>query len=129
MRKGLIICILITLSISVSGYVYYQHNYVKTLMLSEIVGKTDNPLINIAIKLGDFDTGLTRHDIKQLIENKDYWLRRIKEVEAISDPTTKEHASYMLLDEMMEDPVLKKICSGILNLGSDVSLGLIEMIL
>jgi hypothetical protein len=98
-------------------------------MLSEIVGKTDNPLINIAIKLGDFDTGLTRHDIKQLIENKDYWLRRIKEVEAISDPTTKEHASYMLLDEMMEDPVLKKICSGILNLGSDVSLGLIEMIL
>lgn len=111
------------------SYYYYHQNYVETLTLNEIVGHTDNPLVNIAINLADFDTGLTRHDLKQLFENKDYWLQRIKEVEAISDPVTKEHASYMLLDEMMEDPVLKKIFSGILNLGSDVSLGLIEMIL
>ena len=129
MRKGLIICILITLSISVSGYVYYQHNYVETLMLSEIVGKTDNPLINIAIKLGDFDTGLTRHDMKQLSENKDYWIRRIQEVEAIQNSDLKEQASLTLLSEMMEDPVLSKICKGVLNLGTKSAFSLLEVIL
>jgi len=111
------------------SYYYYHQNYVETLTLNEIVGHTDNPLVNIAINLADFDTGLTRHDIKQLSENKGYWLQRINEVEAISDPNTKEHASYMLLDEMMEDPVLKKILSGVLNLGINVAFSLLGTVL
>lgn len=98
-------------------------------MLSEIVGKTDNAGINIAVNLFDFDTGLTRHEISQLNDRKDYWIARIKEVEAIQDNDQKTQASTQLLSEMMDDPVLKKICSGILNFGTDISFGLLETIL
>ena len=115
--------------LSGGGLFYYLHNYVETLMLSEIVGHTDNVGINIAVSLVDFNTGLTRHDIKQLQKNKDYWISRIKEVEAIEDTNLKGQASTQLLSEMMEDPVLKKICTGILKLGTNASFGLIEMIL
>lgn len=126
--KIIIFIILITGTSAVSNY-YYQYNYVETLMLSEIVGKTNDNLTNIAVNLFDFDTGLTRHDISQLNDKKDYWLSRIKEVEAIQDTDQKTQASTQLLSEMMEDPVLKKICSGILNFGIDASFGIIEMIL
>jgi len=129
MKTKLIIIILIAGGFSIWGYYYYHHNYVATLMLSEVVGHTDNPGINIAVSLADFDTGLTRNDIKILEEKKDYWIGRIQEVDAIDDPDQKEQASLKLLSDMMEDPVLKKICSGILNLGTDVSLSLIGMIL
>jgi hypothetical protein len=108
MRKGLIICILITLSISVCGYVYYQYKYVETLMLSEIVGHSEDPMINIFVNLVDFDTGLTRNDIKELKSNKEQWINRINEVETIYDPDLRGEASAKLLSEMMEDPILKK---------------------
>ncbi len=129
MRLKIIFLVLIVGGLIIGGYYYYHHNYVETLMLSEIVGKTDNPLINIAIKVSDFDTGLTRHNIKQLSENKDYWIGRIQEVNSIGDPEQKEYASLMLLSDMMEDPVLKKICTGVVQLGTSTAFGLIEMIL
>jgi len=129
MKLKIIVLVFIVGVLTIGGYYYYHHNYVDTLMLSEVIGPTDNPGINIAISLADFDTGLTRHDIKVLEEKKDYWIGRIQEVDAIGDPDQKEQASLKLLSDMMEDPVLKKICSGILNLGSDVTLGLIEKIL
>ena len=129
MKKNLIIIIILGCGLSVGGYYYYQHNYVETLMLSEIVGHSDNPAINIVVTMADFDTGLTRNDIKHLKDNKDYWIARIKEVDAIGDSDLKNQASLKLLSDMMEDPALKKISSGILNLGADVSLSLIGMIL
>ena len=129
MKIKLIVIIVLAGTLSIGGYYYYKHNYIDTLMLSEIVGKTENPTINILVNLGDFNTGLTRHDIKQLKDNKAYWLGRIQEVDAIGDPDQKEQASLKLLSDMMNDPVLKKICNGILNLGSDVSLSLIGMVL
>jgi hypothetical protein len=98
-------------------------------MLSEIVGDTDNSAINLSVSLFDFDTELTRHDIKQLKDNKDYWISRIKEVDAIKDSNLKMQSSAQLLSDMMDDPVLKKICSGIIKLGTNASFGLIEMIL
>lgn len=129
MKAKVILVVIILTTISIGSFYYYNHNYVSTLMLSEIVGKTDNAGINIAVKLFDFDTGLTRHEISQLNDRKDYWISRIKEVEAIQDTDQKTQASAQLLSEMMDDPVLKKICSGILNFGTDASFGLIEMIL
>lgn len=126
MRK---ISIIVLISGLMAVIIYYHHNYIETVMLSDIVSHTNNPSLNIVVSLVDFDTGLTRHDIKVLEEKKDYWLGRIQEVDAISDPDQKEQASLKLLSDMMEDPVLKKICSGILNLGFDVSIGIIQMIL
>lgn len=129
MKTKLIIIILLAGGLTIGGYFYYHHNYLDTLMLSEIVGKTDNASINLAVNLFDFDTGLTRHDINQLNNNKEYWMARIQEVDAIRNPELKEQASIKLLSDMMEDPVLKKICKGFLKLGSDISLGVIKMIL
>ena len=129
MKRILIIVILLACGLSGGGYYYYQHFYVNTLKLSEIVGHSDNPIINIAVSLSDFNTGLTRHDIQQLKTNKDYWIERIKEADAITDPDLKEQANTKLLSDMMEDPALKKIGTGILNLGSSVSIGLIKTIL
>lgn len=129
MKLKIIILVLIVGGLIIGGYYYYHHNYVDTLMLSEVVGPTDNPGINIAVSLADFDTGLTRHDIKVLKEKKDYWLGRIQEVDAIGDPNQKEQANLKLLSDMMEDPVLKKICSGVLQLGTSTAFGLIEIVL
>lgn len=129
MKVKLIAFVLILSSLMVGSYFHYQHNYVQTLMLSEIVGKTDDNLANIAVNLFDFDTGVTRHDIKQLNDNKDYWLERIKEVDAIQNEDQKQQAIAQLISDMMEDPVLKKICSGLFKLGSEFSFGLIKMIL
>lgn len=66
---------------SLGSYLGYQHYYVETLKLSEIVGKTDNNLMNIAVNFLDFNTSLTRNDIKRLKNKKDYWIGRMKEVE------------------------------------------------
>ena len=129
MKINLIIKLLLICGLTYGGYYYYQRNYVDTLMLSEIVGHTDNMGVNIAVDLVDFNTGITRHDINQLQKNKDYWISRIQEVEAIDDTNLKGQASTQLLSEMMEDPVLKKICTGIFKLGTNTSFGLIEMIL
>lgn len=129
MKTNLIIKLLFIGCITYGGYYYYRHNYVDTLMLSEIVGDTDNSAINLSVSLFDFDTELTRHDIKQLKDNKDYWISRIKEVDAIKDSNLKMQSSAQLLSDMMDDPVLKKICSGIIKLGTNASFGLIEMIL
>lgn len=98
-------------------------------MLSEVVGHSDNAGINIAVSIADFDTGLTRHDIKHLIDNKDYWLARMQELNAIADSDLKKQASLKLLSDMMEDPALKKICTGFLKFGTDMSFEIIEQIL
>jgi hypothetical protein len=129
MKLKIIVLVFIVGGFIIGGYYYYHHNYIDTLMLSEVVGPTDNPGINIAVSLADFDTGLTRNEIKQLKDNKDYWLARIQEVDAITNTDLKQQASLKLLSDMMEDPVLKKICSGFLKVGSDVSFGIIQMIL
>lgn len=129
MKAKVIVLIIIILCVSIGSYSYYSYNYVKTLLLSEIVGRTDNASINLAVNLFDFDTELTRHDLNQLKDNKDYWISRIKEIDTIQNSDQKQQASIQLLSDMMEDPVLKKICSGILNLGTNVSLGLIGAIL
>lgn len=129
MKTKLIIIILLAGGLSFGGYYYYQHNYVDTLMLSEIVGHSENPIVNILVNLGDFDTGLTRHDIQQIETNKDYWINRMKEVEAIKDPDLKEQANAQLLSDMVEDPAMKKMCKIITSKGFSFAINLLETIL
>ena len=70
MKTKIIVFILLLSTVSVGSFFYYRYNYINTLMLSEIAGKTDDNLTNIAVSLFDFDTGLTRNDIKRLKSNK-----------------------------------------------------------
>ena len=112
MKTKLIIVFLLVGAIAIGGYFYYNHNYVKTLMLSEIVGKPENDFVRLLVNLGDFDTGLTRHDLSQLYSKKDYWLKRINEVDNIIDPNIQAKESEKLLAEMMDDQAIKKIIKG-----------------
>lgn len=129
MKLKLIIIILLAGGLSVGGYFYYQYNYVKTLMLSEIVGQTDNDIVNILVNLGDFDTGLTRHDLNKLKSQKDYWINRMNEVNAISDPELQEQANLKLIADMMEDPTMKKVCKIITVKGFGFAVNMLETIL
>jgi len=52
------------------SYFRYQHYYVETLKLSEIVGPTDDTLTTIAVNFLDYDTGLTRHDLRKIESSK-----------------------------------------------------------
>jgi hypothetical protein len=129
MKTKLIIIIVLVLALAGGGYFYYKHYYVDTLMLSEIVGETDNGIVNFLVDLGDFDTGLTRHDIKSLKSNSSYWCNRINEVDAIQDPDLKEQAYSQLLSDMMEDPTLSKVCKIITVRGLDIGLNILEMMI
>lgn len=119
MKVKIIIYIILLTGTSAGFYYYYQYNYVETLMLSEILGKTDNNMTNIAVNLFDFNTGLTRHDLIQLESKKDYWLKRTSEVDSIMDPTIKQDETEKLINEMLEDPTMKKIFKGTLSKTSD----------
>jgi len=123
--------ILIILSASMiigggGGYYYYHRNYVDTLMLSEIVGHSDNDIVNILVNLGDFDTGLTRHDISNLKSNGNYWINRMNEVNAIQDSELQQQANIKLMAEMMEDPTMKKVCKIITTKGFEFAINIME---
>ncbi|PKP45897.1 MAG: hypothetical protein CVT94_16420 [Bacteroidetes bacterium HGW-Bacteroidetes-11] len=105
----LLISVTLVLIISTGGYLFYKHEYVDTLMLSEILGKSDKPMENFLTDVFDFDTGLTRHDIKKLKERKDYWSKRMDDVTEINDPSLQASEMAKLYDEMREDEVMSKI--------------------
>lgn len=109
----ILLIVIVSGGVSVGGYLYYQHEYVRTLMLSEIVGHSDNKLANIFVNLADFDTELTRNDLRHLKKKKEYWINRINEVSAIDDPELQVEANLDLIEEMSEDPALKKIVKNI----------------
>jgi len=125
MKTKLIILIsIVVLSVSY-GYYYY---FIKTLMFSEIVEKSDNPFINLAVNIFDFDTGLTRYDIDQITKKSSYWDKRMREVESIKNPDVRERKKAELLNEMMEDPSMKKVSKLIMNKGMGIGKDLLNML-
>ncbi len=125
MKTKLIILIsIVILSVSY-GYYYY---FVKTLMFSEIVEKSDNTFVNLAVNFFDFDTGLTRYDINQITKKSSYWEKRMKEVESIQNPDIREREKVKLLNEMMEDPSMKKVSKLIMNKGMGIGKNLLNML-
>lgn len=109
-----------------AGSFYYYHTYIDTLMLSEIIGKSQNSVINISLSLFDFDTGLTRHDINHIKSSKDYWIKRISEVDSINNAELKAQEYQKLVAEMLEDSSMKKICKGLLIKGTDLTKALLS---
>ena len=55
--------------------------------------------------------GMILHKIDS---SKDYWLKRMKDVESIQDAELKSKENEKLLAELMEDPTMKKIFKGTL---------------
>jgi len=111
-KKGIIALILL-----VSASAAYYYFFVDTLTVSEIVGETNDPTVDIFVNLFDFDTGLTRWDLYNLARKSDYWDRRINEVESIPDPYLRDRERQKLVAEMMRDPAFKKISRKLFGFG------------
>jgi len=109
--KTFLILLLIS-GTSLGSYFGYRHYYVETLKLSEIVGHTDDSLTNLAVSLMDFDTGLTRNDLNKIKSSKEYWIKRLQDVEIIHTPELKAQEYEKILKDLMDDPTMSKIVKG-----------------
>lgn len=108
---------MIIVSIIGGGVVFYNYYFVRTLMLSEVIGKTDNPQITILINLFDFNTGLTKYDLIRIEGKANYWEKKLRKVNSIQDSQKKELETQKLIAEMMKDPTIKKVVRKIIGLG------------
>ena len=109
MKVKLIIVAILVVALAIGAYFLYRYYYVKTLMLSEIVGHTNNQIVDLLVDMADFDTGLTRHDLSNLKSKRSYWSNRINEVMNISDTEQQLEANAKLIAEMMDDPAMSKV--------------------
>ncbi len=112
----------------IAGYAYYFY-FVETLTLSQIVGKTNAPIVDFVVNVLDFDTGLTRNDIHRLLQNSASWHTRITRVESIQDPTLRLAEREKLITELMQDPALKKIIKKLLGFGAESAFGILRAVL
>jgi len=119
--------LLVIAVVAVIGYLGYYF-FVDTLMLTEIIDAGPNPRVRILVNLFDFDTDLTRYDIHRLKQKAPYWERRMDEVLRIPDERRQQEEYELLVAEMMEDPVMKKIARKFLSLGSAAAKGTLEAI-
>lgn len=116
----LIISLFAGLLIMGGGSYYYHYQYMETLRLSEVIGNTGNPLEDMLTGIFDFDTGLTRHDLKQIEKRKDYWMKRFGELDRISDPDQQAEAWARLYNEMGEDKSMKKLRDKVFEKSGDI---------
>lgn len=117
--------VLIIAAILFGGFIGWYF-FMDTLTLSQITGKSDNPLASVFVDMIDFDTGLTRYDLYNLSRKNDYWQRRMGEVAAIQDPENRNTENEKLFAEIMEDPSIKKIIQKIGGFGTDAILSILE---
>ena len=119
--KNNIIYLLCFIVISVLTSIGYYHFCGRTLMLSEVVGKSSDPKITIVVNLIDFDTGLTRYDLYHLRSRLVYWQGRIRQVEYVQDNSRRQYETEKLLAEMMQDPDMKNIIRKVAAFGAGAS--------
>jgi hypothetical protein len=127
--KGKVVVSVIFLGAILIGTIYfYNYCYVRTLMLSEIGGKTDNAIVNLTVNFLDFDTGITRHDIKQLKDKKEYWITRINQLDEIQDVDQKQEETLQFISDFFEEPAVKKLKLNLTDLAANSNLELIKTI-
>lgn len=99
MRTKLIIGILLAVILLGGGSYFYYYYFVKTLRLTEIVGHTDNEIVNFIVEPGDFDTGLTRHDLSSLKAKKNIGLTGLMKSKLLQTPnfSCRQMRSFCLI--------------------------------
>ena len=109
--KTTIFCVILIGS-AIGGYFGYQYYYVETLWLSEIIDAKDSSITKIAVNIFDYNTELSRHDLQSIKSSKDYWLNRVAEIDLIQDKDLKKKENEKLVEEILQDPAMKKIFKG-----------------
>ncbi len=125
----LIISFFVGLLLAGGIFYYYHYNFVETLRLSEIIGNTGNPIEDMLTDVFDFDTGLTRHDLKQIEKRKDYWMKRVGELDQISDPDQQAEAWARLYNEMGEDKSMRKLRDKVFEKSSKLGMMVLDALL
>ena len=124
----LILSLIAALLLAGGGYYYYHYQYVETLQLSQIVGKSGSSIENMFTNMFDFDTGLTRHDLKQIEKRKDYWLQRVNDLERISNPDQQAEEMARLYNDMSEDESMAKLRDKVFEKSGDLGRLLLEVL-
>lgn len=124
LRSGIITAVIALSLISSMGFAH-QYYLGETLMLSQIIRSSDDPKASILVNLFDFDTGLTRYDIYNLARKGDYWEMRMRQVLSKQNPREREIENEKLIEEMMQDPTMKKIAREFLAIGWDLALSIL----
>jgi hypoxanthine phosphoribosyltransferase len=124
----LILSFIAALLLAGGGYFYYNYQYVETLRLSEIVGNSGNLLENMLTNIFDFDTGLTRHDMRQIEKRKDYWLQRMNDLQQISVPDQQAEEMARLYNEMSEDESMAKLRDKVFEKNWEVGMLVLEVL-
>ncbi len=114
--KVLVVCLIVA-----SGGTGYYYGFERTLMLSEIVGSSDDPTVELAVTLFDFDTGLTRYDLYHLSRRAPEWSSRMEEIDAMEDWEERQRQQHLLTAEMMRDPSMKKVMKKLFGISTSAA--------
>mgnify|MGYP001203910627 CR=1 FL=1 len=117
MKRIVILCAaaLLLIAAASGGWFFFG----KTLRLSEIAGRQENPYAEIALRLFDFDTGLTRYDLYTLQKKIKPWQRRFAWINSLPNRAQQDQEMNRLLLEIAQDPVAGKFLNRLAPLGQE----------
>ena len=104
-QKRIIIFLFLASAISFAYYYFF----VDTLSMSQLARQTRSKKAKVLVGFIDLDSGLTRYDVYSVSKKGNYWKSRMREVRSIQDSVKRERARDRLLEEMMQDPSIRKI--------------------
>ena len=111
----------------VIAFAFWYH-YIDTLMFSEIVGNEGGYETTIFVNLIDFNTQLSRHDIRRLKSKVRKWVKRLEDIEKIRDTETRRREYKKTMVEITADPSMKKIIRKVSIFGKDAVLPILQVI-
>ena len=104
----------------------YWYFFVDTLTLSEVIGEDVDSKAGIFMNLFDFDTDLTRYDVRNLKSKAPYWEKRFREIDSLSDNTRRKRERDKLMAEITKDSAMKKIVNKTSGFGVDAVLAILN---
>jgi len=126
MRIFSLVLVAVLIIAAIYGGYYF---FVDKLTFQEITGSTHNSWLDIALSVVDFDTEVTRYDMFMLGRHADYYEKRLKEIDAISDSDKRYAETLDLTAELMQEPAVKKLTHQAFMFGGKGTLEIAKMII
>ncbi len=124
--RTVIMIALSTLLVVGTSWLYYFR--LDTLTLSEVLEKSENPYESFLRSDLDFDTGLTRYDIRILKTKREHWSVRFENLGDIVNYDEYNRELSIMIDEMKKDPQMKKVANLINQRGMLLVYTVLELI-
>jgi hypothetical protein len=88
--------VVVILAVLGAGYYYYE--YIDTLTVKDMIGDTDNRAVGWMVEKIDFDTGLTRNDLKRLqraFDRKQKEMGKFTREDLLNDPELAKYKATL----------------------------------